>query len=417
MQRKIQVFEHQVLDIFSVCDNGSVIGKEIIDLLWKYNDENEQKYFIGVRNGVKFRNYVGVVQIGNLTIEILPKADKEKSKDFQTWQSVLLQMLKICKKVKVSSLTNANLSKRSYSVLDLYFELFLDELQILLHNGLFKKYAQAEGNVLALKGSINFSKNIQKNIVRKDRFYTNHQEYNYAHLINQILFRTLNILKRINLNKSISDRVSKLLFCMPVIDDYNITEKDFQKIVWNRKTAAYKDAINIARLIILNYSPDIKFGKEDLIAILFDMNLLWEEFVFTVLKKKLTSNYKIGFQNSQKFWSNKTIRPDIYIEKIDPSTNDVLDKFIIDTKWKIINYDQPSDDDLKQIFAYNAHWGSKNSLLLYPTSNSDYRHFSGGYHYKIDGVSHECTLGFLNVLKNRSLNIEFTDRIMLMLER
>ena len=49
---------------------------KIIDKLWQYNDSNKNIYFEAIRHGVKFKNYVGVIQIGGTTIEILPKADK-----------------------------------------------------------------------------------------------------------------------------------------------------------------------------------------------------------------------------------------------------------------------------------------------------------------------------------------------------
>ena len=39
---------------------------------------------------------------------------------------------------------------------------------------------------------------------------------------------------------------------------------------------------------------------------------------------------------------------------------------MIDTKWKVLNDDNPSDSDLKQMFAYNLHYDTDLSILLYP---------------------------------------------------
>src|SRR5690625_4687423 len=82
------------------------VGKRVIDKLWAYNDANKNIYFQAIRNGVRFRNYVGVIQIGNIVIEILPKTDKIARIDKddvvrEQWQKVLLSMLKYCKRIKI----------------------------------------------------------------------------------------------------------------------------------------------------------------------------------------------------------------------------------------------------------------------------------------------------------------------------
>lgn len=75
MQNKkfIQVFEHQKL---KYNDSGD-FRKHHFDAMVKFNDQHQNKYFTIGHNGIVFKNYVGVVQIGGLTIEILPKADKK----------------------------------------------------------------------------------------------------------------------------------------------------------------------------------------------------------------------------------------------------------------------------------------------------------------------------------------------------
>ena len=95
-------------------------------------------------------------------------------------------------------------------------------------------------------------------------------------------------------------------------------------------------------------------------------------------------------------------------------TSDGLETFVIDTKWKVLdaNFPRPSDDDLKQMFVYNAYWKSSRSMLLYPTTfprQEVLGHF--WVQHSMDEVN-ECKLGFVGVLNNQGrLNLEIGQSI------
>lgn len=395
MGRLIQIFEHERLTLLPN-DRDEFLSSSELAKLYEFNDRNDNQYFTGIRDGVKFTNYVGVIQIGGLTIEILPKADKGKSSDimeYEKWRNALLRMLAVCRKIKVDSVSNASLNKRYHSLLEMYFEIFLDEVTVLLRKGLIKKYHNKSSNTPALKGKIEFGRNIQKNLIHKERFYTTHQVYDYEHIINQILLKALSILSKISINSNLKDSVSRIKLDFPDITEINITQIHFEQLNNSRKTAPYNEAIKIAKMIILNYSPDIKNGQENMLALLFDMNKLWEEYVFRMLQRNKPKNISVEFQNSQRFWEHKTIRPDIVITKRDDEKTEI---FVIDTKWKVIDYRNPSDDDLKQMYAYNIYWNSSKSMLLYPKIQTFPEKF--GIFHKGRENGNECKLGFINVL-------------------
>ena len=46
-------------------------------------------------------------------------------------------------------------------------------------------------------------------------------------------------------------------------------------------------------------------------------------------------------------------------------------RLVIDTKWKVLKDNKPSDADLKQMFVYNLHYNTDLSILLYPKTTLD----------------------------------------------
>ena len=371
MIRTIQVFEFEKLTLHKDQYNR-FLKKEELTRLYEFNDRNNNVYFTGIRDGIKFNNYVGVIQIGGLTIEILPKTDKKANveEDFTTWQRVLLDMLRACKLINSTSVSETNLKRKHNSLLELYYEMYLDEVQNLIHNGLVKQYRRNSGNVLALKGQLKFTQHIQQNLIHKERFYTNHQVYDYENIANQILLKALMILNQLSRTPQLKDKIQRLLMSFPEIKEINIAKEHFNRIPHNRKLKAYDKALNIAQMIILNYSPDIRTGQENMLALLFDMNKLWEEYIYRMLTKTKRDDIAVSFQNKQKFWESRTVRPDLVITH---TTGELKQTYIIDTKWKILDAanPKPSDDDLKQMYAYNLYWKPTEACCFTRESDQD----------------------------------------------
>lgn len=391
------------------------------------------EFFRILNKGIQFTNYVGVIQAGNLTIEVLPKTDRgavtasnetidnlknsapEIYKSKADWHNVLLGMLMECKKLKVNHVNKANLNFKSNSILEIYLELFLNEAEVLLHEGLTKKYKKVEGNQTALKGKLLFSKHISVNLTHQERFFVRYTEYNKDNLYNQILYKTILLIPNLTSNSYLIDKVGRMLLNFPELSNIKVTQETFNQIIFNRKTERYKEALLISKMLLLNYRPDLSGGNENVIAILFDMNKLWEDFVYIRLKKE-ESNFDMTVlpQQHQSFWTTKilgrpkTIRPDIIIKTKNP-----IRTIVIDTKWKVLDDLIPSDEDLRQMFVYNLYWGCNQAVLLYPSKESSNNH--GDYIDFLDKelYKNKCSVHTTSVLDtNNKLNINFGANIL-----
>jgi len=393
----IQVFEHEPLKI----NYEDKFKEHHFDALVKFNDKNKNKYFSVGHRKISFSQYVGVIQVKDLTIEILPKADKFEEKIAkEKRRQALLEMLKTCKFIKLESISNAYLKLRSSSLLDLYFDLFLNEVGKLVRHGLSKKYRKIKNNLEALKGKIDFKNHIKHNYIHKERVYCEYQKYDRNNLLNQILLKAVTILLQTSTNPGILSRAKRVLFDLDNIDLINVSEENFSKVVLDRNTERYKVALEIAKLIILNYSPSIQSGREDVLAILFDMNKLFENYIYRKLKQLEKTHHQLRIREHRKlrknFWGTRGIKPDILVENIETNKN-----LVIDTKWKILKEPKPSDEDLKQMFVYNHYYNSKLSILLYPKVYFDTIPKKPYHPYNVANEKINCQLGFIDLFDEK----------------
>lgn len=387
--KHITVFEHEILR----SDSGSNrLSLTQLEALQQFYGEKGVPYYSLIHHGVKFNEYVGVIQVGNTVIEVLPKTDKNK--DTNRWRNVLISMLQAVGSFNIHAPSSSNLQLRPNSILDLYFELFIKEVEYLLRRGLVKKYRQTEGNSTTLKGSIDFAKHLNKNLVHQERFYIKHSTYDKQHDIHAIIYKALQLLKKINTNMQLDNRIASLLLDYPKLYDIKISQTLFDKIVLDRKTKPYAKALEIAQLILLNYHPDIRNGENNVLALMFDMNILWEQFVYVTLLKFKNNGTTITAQYSKYFWkpisgSNSKIRADIVLNK---NTDNCI---VLDTKWKNLNGYNPSADDLRQMFVYMKYYNAKYVALVYPGETSSIQ--SGKYY------NHQAS--DTNILSNQECHV------------
>ena len=334
---------------------------DIENFILKNSDENAP--FLRIASGVggKFiqaRNYVGVLQTkSGLTIEILPKiADKN---DAERSKAVFIKMLRTLKNFPFKSSNLASLKTQNLPLLEIFISMFLCELEALVKKGIKSDYVALEENLKFLKGKLNINEQIKRNSIHKERFYVEYSEFLSDIKINQIIKTTLKFLyKKSNSSKN-QQKIRELLFIFDEVSECEDYKNFFAKLVINRQVKHYEQTLLWCKIFLLNNSFTPHKGDDLAFALLFDMNALFESYVGNFIKKSfpgtiLQHSEKHLVENPKSF----KLRPDIFLK----------DKFIADTKWKIISSrDDISQADLYQLYAYGKKHPCDGKLhLIYP---------------------------------------------------
>ena len=197
--KTITVFEHERLTVGSNKCTESQRSK--LESFRGTSSTERFPFYSLIHHGVQFNEYVGILTIGDTTIEVLPKADRVSVNDGSTadqfWRSKLIYMLSKVYKLSVHSPSSAITQVHAHAVLDVFLQKFLDEVQSLLHKGLTKCYHKTEGNRKSLKGKLLFTRNATLNAAHGERFYVKYTIYDREHILNRILHETLKIIPHI----------------------------------------------------------------------------------------------------------------------------------------------------------------------------------------------------------------------------
>ena len=332
----------------------------------------------GIGKVITAKNYVGLITLTDGTaIEILPKICSELDSDASGVRTkrLLLDMLKTLRNTPYKTLQSSNVNIHKMNILEIFIRMFIDEVFSIVKRGLKCGYETVEENVTFFRGKIIFSRQIQMNHAHKERSYVEFDDYSVNRPENRLLKSTLLYLYKHTTSSRNRNDIRSLLdvfYEVEVSADYR---KDFSQYTPDRNMKDYSIALMWSRVFLSGKSFTSFSGSEIALALLFPMEVLFESYIATIIKKKLSgTDYTISIQDrshhlfdvpSKKF----LLRPDIVVERKSDKT-----VFVFDTKWKLLS-DTPanygiSQSDMYQVYAYQKKYKSNSVTLIYPKTDA-----------------------------------------------
>ena len=315
---------------------------------------------------VRTSNLAGFIGLKDLYITIRSRFGTEKGDDY-----FLHYMLK---KVLSVNLFNLKHTTTDEQVFDFLLHLFPYFLNKALVQGLYKEYQRNQYNDCNVRGTIDISRHIKYNIPfngcvaysTREFCYDNHVTQLFRHTIEYIRTRQIGEIL-LHVHPDTLENVSQIIFATPKYrkqDRLRVIKSNLKPLVHPYFTQ-YAPLQKLCLSIL--HHEQLKYGQKnhEIHGILFDVALLWEEYLSTLLiplgfkhpnNRQSIGGIWLGYSQKGNKKNNAFLRyPDFY----DRERNIVLD-----AKYK---NQIDSVDDVNQIITYLYRLKGHIGMFVHPT--------------------------------------------------
>lgn len=320
----------------------------------------------GPRGALIAQQFVGVIDLGAHQIEILPKIDAPDG----SIRTRLVRMIAEAWRLDIRAQGSTLTAQTNDTVLEIMIRLYCGQLWSAVRQGLVRRYQPRREDLPVLRGRIDVSHQIRRNLCRPDRLHCRFDEFTADNPLNRALKAALRALARVARGERSARSVGELLLCFDEVADQD--RVDWRGVHIDRLSRRYAPLLEMARVFIDGASPDVLAGNGDGYALLFDMNELFERYVGRQAVRALRPlGFDVTLQKPKRMLALDRdgagafeLRPDIVVSDAQGPVA------ILDTKWKRLLPSQPRDGvasaDAYQMGAYSSRYGVERVVLLYP---------------------------------------------------
>ena len=326
------------------------------------------------RKGLRARGVVGAIATPDCQLEILPKIEGagESSVDNATLRHRLIHMLAVALDIRIDAGAITQLGWQRYTILELLIRLFCGKLADAVRQGMPRQYTDQEDDLPALRGRLDVTRQFSTLAVSPQKLACRFDALSPDIALNQVMRAAISKLTRLAQAPDNQRTLRELSLAYADISQVCPGALRWDLIVLNRTNTRWRELLSLARLFLSDRHQQTSAGSIDGHALLFEMNVLFEEYVARLLARVLAgTDLRVSAQGGHRdcLYDGETgrfrTRPDLIIRRGSRVA------FIIDTKWKrITRTDDPkqgvSQADVYQLMAYGRLYNCPQVVLLYP---------------------------------------------------
>lgn len=410
MRKKITFYEFDGFDdgSGSTTDSIELSGLSAAEL--RYLDWFSEKNSRGApvfqisNRSIRARQFVGTVCIGNKELQVLPKllrsrANPERNK--QILRNLFFMMEYVNQLSGIDSGVH-KLAENNGSFVEAYIQIFANRLIHLLQRTPPKGYVKRKENLNCVRGKIQIKENLRYNSINQSCLFCEFDEFTLDNSFNQTFKFVASTLLRI---ASVIDTKKALLRAVSLLSDVEtraVSYDSVRNIVVPERSKELDAVFGMAKMFLRYLSVDIYSGRANAVAILIDMNGLFEDFIFHLLNRSRSALgiKEVHFQKGRRLVQGvrEIGKPEFESRSLFDTFQDIVldfesgSRLVIDTKYKHVSRSNSHygilNADVYQLLAYrelNSCEKDAAVALIYPENEEKLR-----LEFRIDSENNIC---------------------------
>ncbi|NLE61564.1 MAG: hypothetical protein GX616_24695 [Planctomycetes bacterium] len=389
----ITLFEHQAR---SYAELGWRADAAVLMALERLNAAAGSELIRVSRHELGATQHVGVLRVGDVTIEVLPKIDWDPHGDANAHAGScphqaaarsatrnLLYMLAYTHGLGIVEQDMSPLLARRSNWFELLTRLFARELCHQVQLGIEHSYVSMAETTSVIRGRWELARQLGRRPHVRHRFDVTHDEFSSDTVLNRAFGLAVKRLLLWSEDRGNQHLLRAIAQTISEVDPpTSMTPAELSGIHFHRLNERFRPAFGMARLFLQSLAPELMIGDRRNIAFMLDMNQLFEQFVgqFVVRHRSQIlpaswADAKIHLQSAGRAVYLAESLPDHQPSfRLIPDIvfSDALNcgRLIIDTKYKqldpLARRYRVSESDMYQMVAYATRLDCPNVLLLYP---------------------------------------------------
>lgn len=306
-------------------------------------------------------SWVGVVRIGNTTVEIQPKIGISRL-IFMLSYSINPQQWRSCQ-VEYRS---------DQGLVEALIPVFLSAVKQAIRPGILQGYRSEDAALLTVRGRLRFDDQIRERHGVYPPIEVRFDEFTEDIPINRLIKAAL-VRLEILASHGVIARTGLRAF-RSTLERVRLCEFDpraLPSVQFNRLNERYRPAVELAKLILRSRSPELGQAGPSAAGFLVDMNVVFEDFVAIALREALGLSERLWGRHAR----GRNLRLDRARKvKLEPDLSwwegtDCV--FVGDAKYKRVNVPGIKNPDLYQLLAYTIAAGVPEGLLVYAAGEGE----------------------------------------------
>lgn len=366
--KTLTVFEHSYISVSEEVSDVQLLPKEVDALDRAQKSMGANAFTWAGRRRIKAAQFVGVIATPSVRLEILPKI--ERIEHIET-RGTLIRMIGAALSIPIYDGEITPLNTQDRDLLELLILVFAQRLAGEVRKGLTRNYNRHQDDLSRLRGKLNVTRQITKFAAMPQTLACEFDEFSPDNPLNRLLACATSLLMRGTTSSGTQRLLAEIDAHFSDVSPVTVQQALSEQIILDRKNKRWSVSERLARLLLKALYQTVHGGKQYGVALLFDMNKLFEAYVTKIAQKSLRPlGYYVLSQRPQRALVSNKLGQKAFITKPDIFIEGHGQVFIIDSKWKSLDFSKSnygvSQSDAYQMYGYARVYEATKTILLYP---------------------------------------------------